>query len=91
MRLHHSSYQVMGLIFFFHLNMSWPCDLLCPVKCGGKDTVGFPTLYFKSFVAAILTFLKSSILECYLRPPGSGKAQASSMGSPCGGKLGQPG
>lgn len=76
--------------FFFLLNVGWPCDLLCPIKCGERNTIGPPTWHFKSFVASIFTFWKSSLLEHCLRPTGSEKAPTSSMERPSGGKLSTP-
>ena len=56
------------------------------INHGGRDTAGLPTS-FRSSVPFILTFLKSSLLEHFLRSGGSEKAQTSSMGRPSGGKL----
>lgn len=74
----------------FPLNVGWPYDWLCPIKCWRRDTLGCPVSHFESRVVSIFTFLKSSIWECCLRPTGSEKAQASSMKRPCRGKLSHP-
>lgn len=82
MRLYNPSYQVVGLILSSPLEYGWLCDLLFPVKCGGRGTIRFLLLDFKSFGASIFIFLKYFLLEGCLRSPGSGKSQVNSTKSP---------